>query len=81
MSVCLSVRPKTLGQAGGLKNCSIWLKFGTLVPWVNTWGCFLHSLKILIHGAWDEFSPTGLKLILRGRLEASKVVSSDMPEI
>ena len=26
-----------LGQPGHFKNCSIWLKFSTLVPQVNTW--------------------------------------------
>jgi len=54
-NVCVCVCPKTLGQPGDFKNCSIWLKFGTLVPWVNIWGCFFHFSKILIFGAWGQF--------------------------
>ena len=53
VSVCLSVT-KTLGQPGDFKNCRIWLKFGTLVPWVNIWGLFFHFPKILIFGAWGR---------------------------
>ena len=39
---------ETLGQSGDFKNVSIWLKFCTLGPWVNTWGYFFHFFKILI---------------------------------
>ena len=45
---------KTLGQPGDFKNGRILLKFGTLVPWVNIWGCFFHFLKIMIFGAWGR---------------------------
>ena len=45
---------KTLGQPGDFKNGRIWLKFCTLVPWVNIWECFYHFLKILIFGAWGR---------------------------
>ena len=50
LCICLSVCPKTLGRAGGFKNGSIWLKFGTLIPWVNL-GVFFHFSKILIFWA------------------------------
>ena len=43
---------RTLGQPGGLKNGPIWLKFGTLLPWVNI---FLNNVKF---GACDEFFTT-----------------------
>jgi len=33
----------------------IWLKFGTLVPWVNTWGYFF-IFEIFIFGALGPFS-------------------------
>ena len=55
LCVCLSVCPKTLGQPWEPKNGRIWLKFGTLVPWVNTWGCFFHFFKILIFGPRGPF--------------------------
>ena len=48
LNVCMYVCPETLGQAGDFKNNRIWLKFGTLVPWVNIWRCFFHFLKIFI---------------------------------
>ena len=56
MSVCVCVRAcvclcqctKTLGWPREAKTYWIWLKFGTLVLWVNTWGCFFPFLKILI---------------------------------
>ena len=54
LCVYLSVCPKTLGHAGGFKIGQIWLKFGTLVPLVNIWGCFFHFSKILIFGAWVQ---------------------------
>ena len=39
---------------GEPKNGPIWLKFGTLVPLVNTWGClfYYYFLKILTFGPW-----------------------------
>ena len=52
LPVGLSVCPKTLWQPRKPKNGSIWLKFGTLFPWVNTWGAFFHFLKILIFGVF-----------------------------
>ena len=53
-SVCMSVCPKTLGQPGDFKNGPIWLKFCTLLPWVNTWRCLFYFLKILIFKAWSQ---------------------------
>ena len=43
----------------------MWLKFCTLVPWVNPWGCFFHFFKILIFkGVVTSFSPkTRLKTL------------------
>ena len=35
----------TLGYAGDLKNDPIWLRFCTLVTWVNPWGCFWTYLR------------------------------------
>ena len=63
VSVSLSVcHLKTLGD---FKNGLIWLKFCTLVPWVNTWGCFFHFFKFLIFkGVVTSFSPkTRLKTL------------------
>ena len=58
MSVCVSAYlHETLGQPGDPKSCRICLKFGTLVPWVNTWGCFFHFLKIFIFGATGPVGP------------------------
>ena len=48
-------KAKTLGQPGDFKNGRIWLKFVTLVLWVNIWGSFLNFLKILNLGPGDEF--------------------------
>ena len=58
-------RLKTLGHAGDFKNGPIWLKFCTLVPWVNPWGCFFHIFKILIfRGVVTSISPkTRLKTL------------------
>ena len=55
LCVCVCICPKTLGQPGDFKNCRIGLKFDTLVPWINTWGCFFHFLKILIFGPRGPF--------------------------
>ena len=67
---------KTLGRAGGFKNGPIWLKFGTLVPWVNIWRCFFHFSKVLIFGALGRVfcqneaktlgQPGGLKMVRFG---------------
>ena len=55
MSVCPL---KTLGQAGHFKNGWIWLKFGTLVPWVNIWGCFFSFFENFdFWGLGTSFSP------------------------
>ena len=70
-NVCVSVcvcPPKILVQPGDLKNGGIWLKFCTLGPWVNTWGCFFHFLKILIFGAWGRVFFSQNKLILAKKL-------------
>jgi len=32
------------------KNGWIWLEFGRLVPWVNTWGCVFYIFFIFIFG-------------------------------
>ena len=58
-------RLKTLGQSGDFRNGPIWLKFCTLDPWVNPWGCFFHFFKILIfRGVVTSFSPkTRLKTL------------------
>ena len=87
MSVCLSVCvsvcvyvPNTLGQPGGFKNGRIWLKFCTLVPWVNTWGCFFIFLKILIFGAWGTSFSAKTRLKLLGRLQRLQKCS-DLTEI
>ena len=53
--VCVCVCPETLGQPGDFKNGPILLKFCTLVPWVNIWGCFFHFFKIFIFGAKGPF--------------------------
>ena len=42
--------PKTSGQPREAKHCWIFLKFGTLALWANTWGCFFHFFKILTFG-------------------------------
>ena len=47
--------PKSSGQPTEPKKCWTWLKFGTLVPWVNTWGCFFHFFKIFIFGPQGPF--------------------------
>jgi len=31
-----------LGQSREVKNDLIMLKYGTLVDWINTWGCWWH---------------------------------------
>jgi len=60
LTLCLSVSvylsgPKTLGQPTEPKNGWNWLKFGTLVPWINTWGIFFHFfLNSLFWGPGDE---------------------------
>ena len=43
---------KPSGQPREAKHCWIFLKFGTLALWANTWGCFFHFFKILIFGPW-----------------------------
>ena len=66
MSVCRQCVPNTLGE--DLKNGRIWLKFCTLVSWVNI--CFFNS-KILIFKAWERvFAKT--RLNLWGSLETLK---------
>ena len=71
--LCVCVSPKTLGQPGDFKNCSIWLKFCTLVPWVNIWGCFFHFQKFWFLGPGDEFF-LKTRLKLWGSLDTSKIV-------
>ena len=64
-----------MGHAGDFKNGRIWLKFGTLFPWVKSLaGLFFHFFKILIfRGVVTSFSPKkGQKLV--GTLETLKVV-------
>ena len=51
MYVCLSEK---LWQLGDFKNGRIWLKFCTLVPWVNIRENFFHLSKILIFEAWER---------------------------
>ena len=51
--MCLCVL-KFSSQPGELKKGRIWLKFGTLAPWVNTWGCFFPFLKNFIFGPWEQ---------------------------
>ena len=52
--------PKSSGQPTEPKNCWIWLIFGTLVPWVNTWGCFFFSFYENFH-FWARGTRFGLK--------------------
>jgi len=66
MYVCVSVCRKTLGQPTEPKNGWIWLKFGTLVPWINTWGSFFIKFKI-------NFRPK-LGQNLQGSLESPKMI-------
>ena len=40
-----------LGHSREGINCQTCLKIGTLITWVNHWGCFFHFLKILIFGS------------------------------
>ena len=46
------------GSLGDLKNGPFWLKFGTLLPWVNILGIIFHFSKNVKFGAWDEFFTT-----------------------
>ena len=43
-----SFSPKRGWQPGDAKNVRIWMKFCTLVLWINIWGWYFHFLKILI---------------------------------
>ena len=37
LSVCLCICSKTLGHTRELKNCWFWMKFGIIVPLLDTW--------------------------------------------
>ena len=72
--VCVSVSvPNTLGQPGDFKNGQIWLKFWTVVLWVNIWEVLFHFFKILIFGALGQvFAIT--RLDFWSSLETSRMV-------
>ena len=73
LCICVSVCPKTLGHAGDFKNCRVWLKFCTLVCWVNIWGLFFIFWKFWFLGSGDEFFAK-MRLKLWSSLETSKIV-------
>ena len=50
-----NISPKRGWEAGDFKNGRIWLKFCTLVPWVNTWGSFNIFSKFSFLRAWSQF--------------------------
>lgn len=56
--VCLSVCPNILGRCREDVYGQICVKFGTLIAWVNPWGCFFDFFKILIFGPlWSVSGP------------------------
>ena len=51
--VCVCVCPlQALGHSREGINGQIGLKFGTLIVWVNHWGCFFSFFESLIFGPW-----------------------------